>query len=58
MNPDWVREVRAACTKHGTAFFFKQWGGRNKKKTGRVLDGKTWSDFPERRPDGLGGASG
>jgi protein gp37 len=49
MNPDWVREIRAACLKHGTAFFFKQWGGKNKKKTGRILDGKTWSDLPERR---------
>jgi protein gp37 len=50
MDPEWVREIRAACLKHGTAFFFKQWGGRNKKKAGRTLDGKTWSEFPEARP--------
>jgi protein gp37 len=49
MDPEWVREIRAACLKYGTAFFFKQWGGKNKKKTGRTLDGKTWSEFPEAR---------
>lgn len=46
MNPDWVRSVRDRCAASGTPFFFKQWGGRNKKKAGRVLDGRTWDQFP------------
>jgi protein gp37 len=46
MDPNWVEDIRAACRKHDTAFFFKQWGGRNKKATGRALDGKTWDEFP------------
>jgi protein gp37 len=46
MDPKWVREIRSACRRSGTAFFFKQWGGRNKKRHGRMLDGKTWDEFP------------
>ncbi len=46
MDPNWVREIRSACHRSGTAFFFKQWGGRNKKRQGRMLDGKTWDEFP------------
>jgi protein gp37 len=46
MDRNWVEDIHAACRKHGTAFFFKQWGGRNKKATGRALDGKTWDEFP------------
>ncbi len=48
MDQAWVREVRAACRRHGTAFFFKQWGGTNKARTGRVLDGEVWNEFPVR----------
>jgi protein gp37 len=44
----WVDEIHAACRVHGTAFFFKQWGGRNKKVAGRKIDGKTWDEFPLR----------
>ncbi len=44
----WVDEIQAACRAHGTAFFFKQWGGRNKKAAGRKIDGKTWDEFPLR----------
>ncbi|MEP7143969.1 MAG: DUF5131 family protein, partial [Ferruginibacter sp.] len=33
--------------KSGAAFFFKQWGGTNKKKNGRILEGKTWDEMPE-----------
>ena len=47
MNPDWVRNLRDECTEIGLPFFFKQWGGRNKKKAGRVLDGRTWDEMPE-----------
>ena len=42
----WVREIREACRTYGTAFFFKQWGGKNKKAHGRMLDGRTWDEFP------------
>ena len=47
MVPNWVREIRVACRRSGTAFFFKQWGGNNKKRQGRTLDGKTWDEFPQ-----------
>jgi protein gp37 len=50
MDPRWVREIRAACRRQGTAFFFKQWGGRNKKRQGRTLDGQTWDEFPASVP--------
>ena len=46
VDPSWVREIRDACGAQGTAFFFKQWGGTNKKKRGRTLDGRTWDEFP------------
>jgi protein gp37 len=46
MEAGWVHEIREACQQSGTAFFFKQWGGKNKKAAGRKLDGKTWDDFP------------
>lgn len=43
---EWLREIRDKCIEEGTPFFFKQWGGANKKVTGRMLDGRTWDDFP------------
>lgn len=46
MDSQWVEEIRALCRRNGTAFFFKQWGGRNKAKTGRSLHGRTWDEFP------------
>ncbi|MGH6899840.1 MAG: DUF5131 family protein [Geminicoccaceae bacterium] len=49
MNPEWVREVRDQCLGTGVAFFFKQWGGTRKAKTGRELDGRTWNEFPLQR---------
>jgi protein gp37 len=48
MERRWVDEIQTACRVHGTAFFFKQWGGRNKKATGRAIDGKIWNEFPVR----------
>ena len=47
MNPEWVQEIREQCIAADTAFFFKQWGGTNKKKAGRVLDGRVWDQVPE-----------
>ncbi|EAV40427.1 ABC transporter, ATP-binding protein [Stappia aggregata IAM 12614] len=46
MKPAWVDEVEAACRKTDTAFFFKQWGGINKKATGRELRGRTYDEMP------------
>jgi protein gp37 len=42
----WITEIKRSCRRHNVAFFFKQWGGANKKATGRVLDGKTWNEYP------------
>lgn len=46
MESNWVREIRSACRRHGSAFFFKQWGGIHKSKTGRKLEGRTWDEMP------------
>lgn len=46
MNIEWVRDIREQCQKANVPFFFKQWGGVQKKKNGRELDGKTWDDLP------------
>lgn len=48
MDPDWVREIRDNCVSRDVPFFFKQWGGTNKKRAGRVLDGRTWDEMPSR----------
>ncbi|MFN3730298.1 MAG: DUF5131 family protein [Fimbriimonadaceae bacterium] len=47
MNPDWARDLRDQCLEQGVAFFFKQWGGVQKSKAGRELDGRTWDEFPQ-----------
>ena len=47
MNPEWVKDLRDQCVKQKVPFFFKQWGGTNKKKTGRKLDGKYWDQMPQ-----------
>jgi len=47
MNSDWVLDIQDQCEKAGVAFFFKQWGGTNKKKTGRILNGRTYDEMPE-----------
>lgn len=46
MNPAWVDEIERMCRSAGTAFFFKQWGGRNKKATGRMLRGRIYDEMP------------
>jgi protein gp37 len=48
IDPRWVRDLQERCEQAGVAFFFKQWGGVRKKETGRRLDGRTYSEFPER----------
>lgn len=46
MRVEWARELRDRCAEAGTAFFFKQWGGRTAKAGGRLLDGRTWDEMP------------
>jgi len=46
----WVRQIRDRCERYEVPFFFKQWGGVNKKATGRELDGKTYSHLPQTTP--------
>lgn len=46
MNAEWVDEIRLRCLTSGTAFFFKQWGGKNKKAAGRMYLGRTWDNLP------------
>jgi protein gp37 len=46
MEERWVRDIRNCCQKAGVPFFFKQWGGVQKARRGRLLDGRTWDEFP------------
>lgn len=46
MDPAWVTDIRDQCQEAGVPFFFKQWGGTRKKKTGRELEGRTWDEMP------------
>src|SRR5271157_4034260 len=47
MEADWVRSIRDQCGAAGVPFFFKQWGGVRKSKSGRLLDGRTHDEAPE-----------
>jgi protein gp37 len=47
---DWVISIRNQCNQAGVAFFFKQWGGVQKKRTGRVLEGRTHDEMPQVTP--------
>jgi protein gp37 len=49
MNYDWVVSIRDQCLAAGVPFFFKQWGGVNKKANGRTLDGRMWGEVPTTR---------
>jgi protein gp37 len=46
MESAWVTDIREQCRRSKVAFFFKQWGGFNKKRSGRELEGRTWDDMP------------
>jgi protein gp37 len=48
MAQEWVVSIRNVCVRSGIPFFFKQWGGINKKKAGRHLEGRLWEEMPER----------
>jgi protein gp37 len=49
MSPQWIRRLRDQCRDAAVPFFFKQWGGTQKRKNGRVLDGVTHDEFPQMR---------
>lgn len=46
MREEWVRDIRDQCAAAGVAFFFKQWGGVFKSRTGREFEGRTWDEMP------------
>jgi protein gp37 len=46
VDPAWVTDIRDQCLRAGVPFFFKQWGGVQKSKTGRTLEGRTWDGMP------------
>ena len=47
MNSEWVLDIQTQCQEAKVAFFFKQWGGTNKKAAGRLLNGRTYDEMPE-----------
>ena len=55
MESQWVRSLRDQSQDTGVKFFFKQWGGVRKHVTGRLLDGRTYDEFPERVPHAIPG---
>jgi protein gp37 len=48
MKASWVHNIQEQCKEQNVSFFFKQWGGINKKKNGRLLDGQTWDEMPKK----------
>jgi protein gp37 len=54
MDPAWVCEIRDQCRRASVPFFFKQWGGTRKKKSGRELEGRTWDEMPMLATAGIG----
>lgn len=52
IRQEWVLNIRDQCRESQVPFFFKQWGGVRKKRTGRILEGRTWDGMPRKfRPD-------
>ena len=49
MQPGWTRQIRDRCLRYNVPFFFKQWGGVNKKQNGRRLDRRYWNQLPQVR---------
>jgi protein gp37 len=49
VDETWVEEIEALCRRKDTAFFFKQWGGPNKARTGRLFRGRTYDEMPAGR---------
>ncbi len=50
MNPEWARSIRDQCAIASVPYFFKQWGGVRKKENGRLLDGRTYDEYPAQPP--------
>ncbi len=48
MDPAWATDLRDQCRRANVPFFFKQWGGTNKKRAGRALEGRVWDEMPLR----------
>jgi len=46
MEEKWILDIQQQCIEQGVGFFFKQWGGKNKKKAGRLLQGKEYNEMP------------
>jgi len=49
IKEEWVQDIQYQCSSNDVAFFFKQWGGKNKKKNGRLLNGKIYTEMPKNR---------
>ena len=49
INEEWVTDIRDQCCEAKIPFFFKQWGGKNKKRAGRLLQGRAWDQIPSDR---------
>ncbi len=52
MSEEWVLAIQAQCRRYSVPFFFKQWGGFNKKRNARLLQARTWDGMPARLPEG------
>jgi protein gp37 len=52
IDAGWVKDIRDQCLRARVPFFFKQWGGRQKKRAGRLLEGRTWDEMPGREREG------
>lgn len=55
MKKEWVIQIKEQCVEQNVAFFFKQWGGINKNKTGRLLEGRIWDEMPVKHIDLVAG---
>jgi len=49
VDGEWIREIRDQCIEQNVSFFFKQWGGPTPRSGGRILDGRTWDEYPGSR---------
>jgi protein gp37 len=57
MQPEWALSIRDQCQEQSVPFFFKQWGGVQKKKAGRLLDGRVWDEYPAARVPAAAGTA-
>jgi protein gp37 len=53
MEREWAISIRNLCKRFAVPFFFKQWGGVRKHKTGRLLEGRTYDEYPAKSPFGI-----